>query len=103
MGTKSWEGTQATQVTPNDPRGIPHHMVSCSVDKLEGKWERPLLWDWLGIDYWLGSIVQHLFSTFWVFFPFCFHSIKLPLSQPTNFIFYFPFLFAIPQEGVSEE
>lgn len=76
MGTRSWEGTQPKQVTPNDPRGIPQHMVSCSVDKLEGKLERPLLWDWLGIDQWVGSIVHHLFSTFWVFSP----SVSIPLN-----------------------
>jgi len=31
--TRNWEGTQLRQLTPNDQRDIPYHMVLCSAYK----------------------------------------------------------------------
>lgn len=109
VGARSWEGTQPQQVTPSDPRGIPYHMVSCSVHKLEGKLAGGASALGLAGHGPVGG--EHcapldlyilLFSVLF-FFPFCFYSIKLPLSQTTNFFFYFPFLFPIPHKGVKSE
>ena len=36
-GTRSWEGTQPGQLTPTDPREIPHHTTSCSACKAGGR------------------------------------------------------------------
>jgi len=35
--TRNWEGTQPGQLTPNDQRDVPYHMMSCSTYKVGGR------------------------------------------------------------------
>lgn len=42
--TGGWEVTHLGQLTPAGPRGVPHHVVSCSPTKLGGRLARSCCW-----------------------------------------------------------
>lgn len=95
-GQEAGMGAKLGQLAPTVQRDIPYHMVSSSVHKLMESCIGAAAQDLMG--YQSVGDVHYLFWWLWFFyhhyFPLLMCPIKLPLSQPTDFTFFMPPMYA---------